>query len=254
MNRLLLMIAALGLLLGVTAASYSEETAADVDVLALAKAAEDAVLFSEDFEGPNPHAFVQWYGGTVPFTIKERGVTNEEARSGTHSFKIAIETTNGGSAYFRIPVTLPRWSDLTVTIYLKATPADAGHAGGVSLANPTAGTAGNVMGWPKSKDDENGWAQFQHVVPANSDPADYIGGISVYCYLPAEQTVSYHIDDITVTGRLPVDYEQLHRRIKQPIDEARAAEHREKLHPVLTRRLRDLAARLGELLEVFVEI
>ena len=42
--------------------------------------------FQEDFEGDAPHEFVQWYGGTAPWTLRGRACSEEEALSGMRSF------------------------------------------------------------------------------------------------------------------------------------------------------------------------
>ena len=96
--RNLIVVAALAWLSGWTPVAWSQETAPDADVFALAEATEDTVLFSEDFEGPEPPELVQWYAGTVPFTLKDRAVTDEDAHSGNrcpHSYLGAGKVVRG---------------------------------------------------------------------------------------------------------------------------------------------------------------
>jgi len=107
-NRVLLSALASALILVASnAAAQSQSQPAAHDTYALSKNAPKRVLFVEDFEGDSPREFVQWYGRTVPWTLKERALTEEEALSGKRSFKITIEAPEGGAGYFWIPVKLP---------------------------------------------------------------------------------------------------------------------------------------------------
>ncbi len=242
-------VLAVTLLLGVAFSLSGGNAVPNVDVFKLAQASENRVLFSEDFEGPNPREFVQWYGGRVPFSVEERAVVDEEAHSGKHCFKLTIkppdEYSEGYSkivTYFWIPVRLPRWSELTITMYVKTDPPDVGYEAGAG------GSGGSVLNGAKVETEDSGWEKWQARAVAMMDPGDYVQGLAILCYLPKGQGVTtYFIDDITVEGRLPDNYAELHEQIKQTVDTEREQARKQ----LYTRRLNDLVARFTELRQRF---
>ena len=88
-----------------------------------AETSELRVLFATDFEEATPPQWVQTYAGVnAPSKTTFLGVTDEEARSGTHSFKIQVRFAADGEtpcAYFCLPFDIPRWSEIKARFYIK---------------------------------------------------------------------------------------------------------------------------------------
>jgi hypothetical protein len=195
-----------------TVALYQEACAA-------AESAQLRTLFHEDFEGEAPSEFVQWYGGTVAWALKERGLNDVHTLSGRRSFAVSVEARDGGAAYFWIPVRLPMWSELTITMHVKPVDSEPrNHILGAGWAHPIGGHGGNTLPGALIERLEDGWEKWRCRALPTGDGGDYIQGLAIMVNLPKTGRVTYYIDDITVDGKLPDDYVDLHERIKGLID------------------------------------
>ena len=214
------------------------------DVYALSENAPERLLFSEDFEGESPREFVQWYGGTEPWTLKERTLSEEESLSGKRSFKITVDAPDGGAGYFWIPVKLPLWSQLTVQMHVKAKGAqERSYILGGAWAHPTGAHGGNVFKGARIGALDDGWEKWQLRALPTGDVGDFLQGIAIMASFPKGGGGTYYIDDITVRGRLPADYAERLEDVKRTIDTEIEAKHR----ALYARRVEDLGARFNKL-------
>jgi len=169
------------LAMGVMSSGPNQAVAAEVDVYELAAASEERVVFSEDFGGASPRSFEQWYAGHKLFTVQDCRLTDEAAHSGDHSFRLTFYASKGGTTYFWIPVRIPRWSQLTVTMYVKTDPPGGSYQTGAGWAHPTGGYGGNVLLGAKVETESNGWERWELRVVPTLDPGDYVQGLAIFC-------------------------------------------------------------------------
>ena len=227
-----------------TAAGGTTAPAATNALYELARTAPDRVLFEEGFEGDTPREFVQWYGGTVPWTLKKRGLSDEAALADTRSFSISIDARSGGAAYFWVPVRLPLWSELTIVMHVKAVGAQSrSYTMGAGWAHPTGGHGGNTLKGALVETLADGWEKWQCRALPTGDAGDYIQGLAIMAQFPQDGVVTYYVDDISVRGKLPENYASLLEETKNRIDTDIAAKH----HALYARRVEDLSARFNSL-------
>ncbi|MFH0965916.1 MAG: hypothetical protein V2A58_18105 [Planctomycetota bacterium] len=216
-------------------------------ILEQARNAQEAVLFETGFEEAEPPAIQQWYGGQVPGKVSFLGVTDEESHSGGHSAKMAIHFEAGRwpSAYFRIPVAIPRWSDIRARFHVKMkAPEKTWSFNGMSVGL-AGGTDGNVMQGRKAGED-NGWEVWEVTATKTSAIEEYVTGVAIMFQLPDNSPpsdVTIYLDDVKVTGKLPPDFQKTWAQVYRyfTVDQERETRTRG------ARRLAGMKRRIAEL-------
>ena len=208
--------AAMGLFLFVCAFTHAGEGTAPPDSSAIyeeASTSEERVLFETGFEEAEAQKLVHYYAGNVPNKVVFTGVTDEEAHSGKHSFKMQVEFEAGrwGNAYFKLPAAIPQWSDLHARFYVKmdTLPKTWSFHGFVGAQASVPTTGNNINGEKKGED--NGWEIWEVRASQTSDIGDYVEGIGLRMQLPDHSpatTVTMYIDDVEITGKLPSNYKE----------------------------------------------
>ena len=173
----------------------------------------ERVLYQTGFEEANPPQLTRYYAGKVPSKVTFRGLTDEQAHGGKHSFKMQVEFESGrwGNAYFKLPIDIPQWSDLKTKFYVKieSLPKTWSFHGFVGAQASAGVTANNVNGEKQGED--GGWEVWEATARKSSDVGDYVQGIGLRMQLPDHSpatTVVMYIDDVTVTGKLPSNYKE----------------------------------------------
>lgn len=200
---------------GSTAGMEVEEEPDTAVILKQAADAPERILFEEDFEKPDALNMQMYYGGAVPLKIDFSGTTTEQAFSGTNSYKIQVtfdppQTGKNRGAYFELPIELPQWSELKLTMYVKTVglpPRGCLH--GFSGCSAQAGIEGNNLNGIKTGE-KDGWEIWQTTATKTGHLGDYVKP-AIRCLLGDDRkdpvTVTVYVDKITVEGRLPADWQ-----------------------------------------------
>ncbi len=190
-------------------------------ILSAAQESPETVLFRQDFESGSPQ-MEEWYAGAVPHKITSSGVTTEQARTGKQSYKIVIQFEPGrwGNSYIRLPIEMPKWSDLKMDMWVKISSEPTNKIWefhGMGWGDLEENVSGNVQ-QGASVGEENGWQHWSCTAKGGTSVAQYISGASLYLQLadnsPAT-TVTIYVDDINITGKLPANWEAQWAAVKR---------------------------------------
>jgi hypothetical protein len=184
-------------------------------------------LFQTGFEEDDPPKLVRYmepwwidYGSGDLSTVAFSGVTDEVAHSGGRSYKMEVDfgDETGGGVLLLLPLNLPRWGDIKVRFHVKVDSdvelwefhgfldAQAGEAPSEDAVT----NAGIYNNWALPVGEDKGWRIWETTSIRTVDPADYVHGLAIRFRIrgkPPATRVTVYLDDVTVTGDLPEDYE-----------------------------------------------
>lgn len=118
------------------------------------------VLFSEDFEGPEPQTprISHTNGGTLDdIQVRHFGVSDEQAVSGNRSFKVELMLNHGDDVHCTVPVDLPFTNEQDLKVEAKLRVENATCSFGFYYRIPHARLSGLVQRGKKKRDLSGSW-------------------------------------------------------------------------------------------------
>ena len=178
---------------------------------------KEQVVFEEDFETSDKIKMSDWYAAGVSHKTVFSGVTTEQAFSGKHSYKIQktfdpVGPSKWAKTYVKLPVQIPVWSDLKLKMYVKIQSQPNIHIDcyhGMGVADVALSYGGSVLLGQKVGE-ENEWEIWEVTSKRSDSIGQHIEGpalmLTVMENSPAT-TVTIYVDKITLSGKLPSNWE-----------------------------------------------
>jgi len=186
-------------------------------------------VYSQDFEGTDPVSAEPWAIG-ARYTLNFKGITDEKAHSGTHSYKIDATFTEGRYLYFSIPTMIPVQGKLKFSAWIFVPDENQGQvATGVDyLFPPTPNSGCTPLNGETFTTTKGEWKLVQGdiaaegkrtvglvvqyiwglstdelVGSAKSPVAIYVDQIGFFMMGDAGKRVVIYLDDIKIEGETP---------------------------------------------------
>ena len=218
-------------LLAASASLHADEKVSAPNAAALfemASIAQEGATYYQDFEDESTVTPIQlWYrapSGNQGRLISQ-GIDKSVGYGGSRaSYRVEVlfeseRSQEHGAIYVRFPVSIPIWSDMTLQWRIKTESEPRISLGGrhglaTGWAGGTDGNTASGYGRKVEGPDEDGWELWQaSVVSSKVNPAEYISSVTLYIEVAGPTRGVIHIDDITITGRLPSGWENEWKKV-----------------------------------------